>query len=56
VYPLNGLFTCGWEFWIMGIWLPFGMALFQGVFNLSQCTSDHWSLPLYSWKRPSAFL
>lgn len=30
VYPLNGLFTCGWEFWIMSILLPLGMALFQG--------------------------
>ena len=31
VYPLNGLFSCGWEFWIMSILLPLGMALFQGM-------------------------
>jgi hypothetical protein len=31
VYPLNGLFKCGWEFWIMSILLPLGMALFQGM-------------------------
>lgn len=30
VYPWNGLFKCGAEFWIMSIFLPFGMALFQG--------------------------
>lgn len=30
VYPLNGLFKCGWEFWIMSILLPLGIALFQG--------------------------
>lgn len=30
VYPLNGRFTCEWEFWIMSILLPLGMALFQG--------------------------
>jgi hypothetical protein len=31
VYPLDGLFKCGWEFWIMSILLPLGMALFQGM-------------------------
>ena len=31
VYPLNGLFSCSWEFWIMSILLPLGMALFQGT-------------------------
>jgi uncharacterized membrane protein YgdD (TMEM256/DUF423 family) len=30
VYPLNGRFTCKWEFWIMSILLPLGIALFQG--------------------------
>jgi hypothetical protein len=30
VYPSNGSFTCGFEFWIMSIALPFGMGLFQG--------------------------
>src|SRR5690348_18043821 len=34
VYPLNGLFKCGWEFWIMSILLPLGMALFQGPCSL----------------------
>ncbi|KZF24068.1 hypothetical protein L228DRAFT_87952 [Xylona heveae TC161] len=29
VYPLNGAFPCGLEFWIMGIYLPLGFALFQ---------------------------
>ncbi|KAF2433472.1 hypothetical protein EJ08DRAFT_54912 [Tothia fuscella] len=29
VYPLNGLFKCGCEFWIMSILLPLGIALFQ---------------------------
>ncbi|KAF2396361.1 hypothetical protein EJ06DRAFT_534089 [Trichodelitschia bisporula] len=28
-YPLNGAFKCGWEFWIMSILLPGGVALFQ---------------------------
>jgi hypothetical protein len=31
VYPENGLFACGTEFWIMSIALPFGQALFQGT-------------------------
>lgn len=30
VYPLNGAFKCGGEFWIMSTILPFGFALFQG--------------------------
>ncbi|KAI4233367.1 MAG: hypothetical protein L6R40_007092 [Gallowayella cf. fulva] len=29
VYPLNGHFPCNAEFWIMSIYLPFGMGLFQ---------------------------
>lgn len=29
-YPLNGLYKCGAEFWVMSIILPLGMALFQG--------------------------
>ena len=28
-YTTNGHFTCGAEFWIMSIYLPFGIALFQ---------------------------
>jgi hypothetical protein len=31
VYPLNGTFKCGEEFWIMSTILPLGMALFQGT-------------------------
>lgn len=31
-YPLNGLYKCGAEFWIMSIVLPLGMALFQGTY------------------------
>jgi hypothetical protein len=42
VYPLNGLFKCGWEFWIMSILLPLCMALFQGMqwhlLPLSSCS------------------
>jgi hypothetical protein len=38
VYPLNGLFKCGWEFWIMSVLLPLGMALFQGLLNLFMMT------------------
>jgi len=30
-YPLNGLYACGFEFWIMSIVLPLGMGLFQGM-------------------------
>lgn len=29
VYPWNGLFPCSAEFWIMALFLPSGMALFQ---------------------------
>ncbi len=28
-YVLNGTYPCTVEFWIMSLWLPFGMALFQ---------------------------
>jgi uncharacterized RDD family membrane protein YckC len=30
VYPLNGLFKCGTEFWVMSCFLPTSIALFQG--------------------------
>jgi len=30
-YPLNGIYKCGAEFWVMSTLLPFGMALFQGT-------------------------
>ena len=39
VYPLNGYFTCGCEFWIMSILLPLGMALFQGGDYLQQISA-----------------
>ncbi|KAG8528753.1 uncharacterized protein KY384_006440 [Bacidia gigantensis] len=29
VYPLNGAFPCGVEFWIMSVYLPIGIGLFQ---------------------------
>ncbi|KAI9880973.1 MAG: hypothetical protein M1830_009467 [Pleopsidium flavum] len=29
VYPLNGTFRCGAEYWIMSVWLPLGIAQFQ---------------------------
>ena len=29
VYPINGSFPCGLEFWIMSIYLPIGIGLFQ---------------------------
>jgi hypothetical protein len=32
VYPLNGRFTCSAEFWIMSVFLPSGMAFFQGEY------------------------
>jgi hypothetical protein len=52
VYPWNGLFPCSAEFWIMSVFLPSGMAFFQGnLFHLLsrlqlthlsvQCTSTH---------------
>jgi hypothetical protein len=35
VYPWNGLFPCSAEYWVMSIFLPLGMALFQGtVFSI----------------------
>jgi hypothetical protein len=30
VYPWNGVFPCSAEFWIMSVFLPSGMAFFQG--------------------------
>lgn len=29
VYPLNGAFPCSLEFWVMSIYLPIGIGLFQ---------------------------
>ncbi|KAK3104293.1 hypothetical protein LTR53_018518 [Teratosphaeriaceae sp. CCFEE 6253] len=36
-YTTNGHFTCRAEFWIMSIYLPFGIALFQA--NIAQLRS-----------------
>ena len=30
VYPLNGRWPCSAEFWVMSIFLPSGIAVFQG--------------------------
>jgi hypothetical protein len=41
VYPLNGLFPCSAEFWVMSVFLPSGMAFFQGMtLDLSRCQID----------------
>jgi hypothetical protein len=37
VYPWNGLFPCSAEFWVMSIFLPSGMALFQGTYPRRYC-------------------
>jgi hypothetical protein len=37
VYPWNGLFPCSAEFWIMSVFLPAGMAFFQGK-SMVQCS------------------
>lgn len=50
VYPLNGQWPCSAEFWVMSIFLPSGMAVFQGasseidnsiqlIFDSLQCES-----------------
>jgi hypothetical protein len=31
VYPVGAYFSCSLEFWVMSIWLPFGMALFHAA-------------------------
>lgn len=40
VYPMNGAFVCGLEFWVMSTILPFGIALFQGIFERLILISD----------------
>ena len=37
-YPMNGVFKCGAEFWIMSAVLPFSIALFQGGFAAGACS------------------
>lgn len=39
-YPLNGLYKCGIEFWVMSIILPLGVALFQGMFAVRDFSYD----------------
>lgn len=31
VYPVGEYFSCNFEFWVMSIWLPFGIALFHAA-------------------------
>jgi hypothetical protein len=37
-YPLNGLYKCWMEFWIMNLLLPLSIALFQGMAPPLICT------------------
>lgn len=50
VYPWNGLFPCSAEFWIMALFLPSGMALFQGEWcmGLVVCFTNGCSLQCQS--------
>lgn len=50
VYPLNGEWPCSAEFWVMSIFLPLGMAIFQGNPLLSVRIS---SLTINSMQRQS---
>jgi hypothetical protein len=36
VYPLNGLFKCSVEFWVMSVFFPTSIAMFQGMAHLPQ--------------------
>ena len=45
VYPWNGLYPCSAEFWVMSVFLPSGMAFFQGKTSNS---GTIWMLILYS--------
>lgn len=40
-YPLNGLYKCWMEFWIMNILLPLGIALFQGMLLPLNTDTEH---------------
>lgn len=44
-YPLNGLYKCWMEFWIMNILLPLGIALFQGMSFISSNASINLEQP-----------
>ena len=37
VYPQNGKFPCSAEYWVMSIFLPSGMAFFQGKSSILCC-------------------
>lgn len=37
LYPINGRWPCDLEYWIMSIYFPLGVALFQ-----AQVSSSHW--------------
>lgn len=45
-YPWNGLYPCSAEFWVMSVFLPSGMAFFQGKhkFPIGIAVTDHHSL------------
>lgn len=45
VYPINGRFKCGMEFWTMNTIFPFGIALFQGQSLLHRL---NWLAPIFS--------
>ncbi|KAI9773048.1 MAG: hypothetical protein M1840_008168 [Geoglossum simile] len=54
VYPLNGSFPCNAEYWIMGIYLPFGIALFQAQnLQLLSLSSMQKKLMLHPQTRPA---
>ncbi|KAH0536572.1 hypothetical protein FGG08_006556 [Glutinoglossum americanum] len=53
VYPLNGSFPCDAEYWIMSIYLPFGIALFQAQnLQLLSLSSMQKKLMLHPQTRP----
>ncbi|KAI5852991.1 hypothetical protein DFP73DRAFT_470406 [Morchella snyderi] len=49
IYPSNGVFPCGLEFWVMNICLPLGIALFQAQ-NM-QLFSLFWGQKHLVWLR-----
>jgi hypothetical protein len=54
VYPLNGSFPCDAEYWIMSIYLPFGIALFQAQnLQLLSLSSMQKKLMLHPQTRPT---
>ncbi|KAH0550887.1 hypothetical protein GP486_007748 [Trichoglossum hirsutum] len=56
VYPLNGSFPCDAEYWIMSIYLPFGIALFQAQnLQLLSLSSMQKKLMLHPQTRPAGW-